>query len=84
MGTKNSSPYCRQLDLNYQAASKNENDAKGYAGMSLDEAQDFEMKTRNNPAFNPPPPSKSWWKFWGGKSRKGRKSRKGSKSRRRH
>lgn len=38
MGTKNSSPYCRQLDLNFQAALKSENNALGYAGMSQDEA----------------------------------------------
>jgi len=75
MGTKNSSPYCKQIDLNFQAALKSENDAKGYAGMSLDEAQDFEMKTRDNPAFNPPAPAKPWWKFWGGKSRKSKGSR---------
>jgi hypothetical protein len=73
MGTKNSSPYCKQLDLNFQAALKSENNALGYAGMSLDQAQDFEMKTRDNPAFNPPAPAKPWWKFWGGKSRKGKR-----------
>ena len=80
MGTKNSSPYCKQLDLNFQAAMKNENDAKGYAGMSLDEAQNFEMQTRNDPAFNPPAPAKPWWKFWGGKTR--RRGKKSSKRRR--
>lgn len=73
-GTKNSSPYCKQLDLNFQAASKNENNALGYAGMSLDEAQDVEMQTRNDPAFNYTP-SKPWWKFWGGRSRKGKKGK---------
>ena len=84
MGTKNSSPYCKQIDLNFQAALKSENDAKGYAGMSLDEAQNFEMQTRNDPAFNPPPAAKPWWKFWGGKSRKrkGNKKSKGTKRRR--
>ena len=81
MGTKNSSPYCKQLDLNFQAALKSENDAKGYAGMSLDEAQQFEMNTRNNPAFNPPTPTKPWWKFWGGKTRR-RRGKKSSKRRR--
>ena len=81
MGTKNSSPYCKQLDLNFQAALKSENDAKGYAGMSLDEAQQFEMQTRDNPAFNPPAPAKPWWKFWGGKTRR-RRGKKSSKRRR--
>ena len=82
MGRKNSSPYCRQLDLNFQAALKNENDAKGYAGMSMDEAQNFEMQTRNDPAFNPPPAAKPWWKFWGGKSKKRKGKGKGTKRRR--
>lgn len=76
MGRKNSSPYCRQLDLNFQAELKSENDAKGYVGMSMDEAQELEM---NLPT--PPAPAKSWWKFWGGKSR--RKSKKGKASKRR-
>jgi len=81
MGTKSSSPYCKQLDLNFQAALKSENDAKAYPGMDTEEAQDFEQ----NPIANNPleqPPQKSWWKFWGGKTkRRGRKSR---KSRRKH
>ena len=75
MGTKNSSPYCKQLDLNFQAALKSENDAKGYAGMSLDEAQELEM---NLPPISAP--AKPWWKFWGGKTR--RRKSKSSKRRR--
>ena len=72
-GTKNSSPYCRQLDLNFQAALKSENDALGYAGMSMEQAQSFEqMPISNNPLSEPP--KKSWWKFWGGKTRRMRKN----------
>jgi hypothetical protein len=77
-GKKNSSPYCRQLDLNFQAALKSENDALGYAGMSMDKAQSFEqMPISNNPLSQTP--KKPWWKFWGGKTR--RIGKKGSKRR---
>lgn len=31
-GTKNSSPYCKQLESNFQAAIKSENDAQEYHG----------------------------------------------------
>jgi hypothetical protein len=69
MGTKNSSPYCRQLDTNFQTALKSENDALGYAGMDLEDAQAFEqMPIANSPLSQQP--SKPWWKFWGGKSRR--------------
>ena len=75
MGKKNSSPYCRQLDLNFQTALKNENDAKGYAGMDMEEAQQFEQ----TPIVNSPlsqEPAKPWWKFWGGKSTKKMRTKK--------
>lgn len=77
-GKKNSSPYCRQLDLNFQTALKSENNALAYPGMTTEEAQNFEqMPISNNPLSQTP--KKSWWKFWGGKTR--RRGKKGSKRR---
>jgi hypothetical protein len=68
MGTKNSSPYCKQLDLNFQAANKAKNDANEYHGYEPNEI--YQMK-QQEAAMNPP--KKSWYKFWGGKSRKNKK-----------
>jgi len=65
-GTKNSSPYCKQLDLNYQSAVKEENDANQYHGF---EDEDVDKMKQYNSDLNPPP-KKSWYKFWGGKTRK--------------
>lgn len=65
MGTKNSSPYCKQLDLNFQAARRAENDANEYQGYNPNEV--YQMKQQES-AMNPP--KKPWYKFWGGKSRR--------------
>ena len=68
-GTKNTSPYCKQVDLNFQAALKEENEAKGYVGFEPDEV--YQMKQQDDIT-----PKKPWYKFWGGKTKKMRKSRK--------
>ncbi len=68
-GTKNSSPYCRQLDLNFQAAIKSENEANEYQGFESDEEVN---QLKQQTAFVPPP-TKPWYKFWGGKTKKNKK-----------
>jgi hypothetical protein len=71
MGTKNSSPYCKQVDLNFQAARKAENDANEYYGYQPNEV--YQMKQQES-TMNTQPQKKYWYKFWGGK--KTRKHRK--------
>jgi len=84
-GTKNSSPYCKQLDLNFQSSLSGENDAKEYDGYD-DPNEVYQMK-QNNYELNEKLPksefdvnaaqTKHWYKFWGGKkTRKNRKYRK--------
>ena len=65
-GRKNSSPYCKQVDLNFKAALKEENDAKEYHGYEPDEIND-DVKMPDLP------PKKPWYKFRGGKTKKNRK-----------
>jgi len=80
-GTKNSSPYCKQVDLNFQAAIKGENDANAYQGFEPEQVQQMQQQDAAMA-----PPKKPWYKFWGGKkTRKNRKSsRRHRKSSRRH
>ena len=73
-GTTNSSPYCKQVDLNLQVEIKPENNANEYQG---EQAQP------------PAAPAKSWYNFWGGKKtrgkrRRGKKTRRNKKGSRRH
>jgi len=73
-GSKNSSPYCKQLDLNYQSALKYQNDANEYTGFDPEEINQM----KQNPNFDNPNPlqsKKSWYKFWGGKKKVPRKTR---------
>ena len=72
-GSKNSSPYCKQLDLNFQAAIKMKNmneDAKEYEGLDTEDVE--EIKQYSNNSFNKPKP---WYKFWGGKKTKRRNNK---------
>jgi hypothetical protein len=75
-GSKNSSPYCKQLDLNFTAGIKGENDAREYTGFSPEEV--YQMKNAEH-TFTPDintPKQKSWYQFWGGKkSRRTRNKR---------
>jgi hypothetical protein len=81
-GTKNSSPYCKQVDLNFQAALKGENYANEYHGYEPDEV--YQMKqtqSQNEPYVKlsnqqydvASAQKKPWYKFWGGKTRKNKK-----------
>ena len=91
-GTKNSSAYCKQLDLNFQAKLKGDNDA-------LDQTDVTQMATVQQPSDaavpyeNPTPianihpseaaasaPQPPWYKFWGGKKSKRRRSHRKRKS----
>ena len=74
-GSKNSSPYCKQLDLNYRAAIKGENDAREYTGYSPEEV--YQMRNANQ-TFTPNvtmPKEKSWYQFWGGKKSRRRRNK---------
>jgi hypothetical protein len=65
MGRKNSSPYCKQLNMNFDAQSNYQRDIAGYYG---DETDVEKIKqTMNAPMVSSTPPKKSWYKFWGGK-----------------
>ena len=77
-GTKNSSPYCKQVDLNFQAALKSENDANEYHGFEPEEVN--QMKQEDAAMA---PPKKPWYKFWGGKTNKRKGNKKGSRKHRR-
>jgi hypothetical protein len=77
-GTKNSSPYCKQLNLNYTAALKGENEAKEYVGFTPEEV--YQMKQAEN-IYSPEVtmPKKSWW---GGKKTRRKHSKKHSRKNR--
>jgi hypothetical protein len=66
-GRKNSSPYCKQLDLNFQSALKEENDANEYQGYEPDEV--YKMKQDELAAV----PKKPWYKLRGGKTKRNKK-----------
>ncbi len=66
-GTKNSSPYCKQIDLNFQAALKGENDTNEYHG--IEPEQVYRLKQQELKSIQ----KKPWYKFGGRKSRKSRK-----------
>lgn len=67
---KNSSDYCKKLELNFHDALRAENYARGYSeDINEDELREIENSMNNNPYFIPP--KKPWWKFWG----KGRRTR---------
>ena len=74
-GSKNSSPYCKQLNLNYTSALKGENEAKEYVGFNPEEV--YQMKNAEH-TFTPDintPKEKSWYKFWGGKKSRRRRNK---------
>jgi len=84
MGRKNSSSYCKQLNMNFDSKSNYQRDIAGYYG---DETDVSKIKQTMNETAVPPPiePSSSqkpWYKFWGGK--KTRKHRKFSRKHRKY
>jgi hypothetical protein len=90
-GTKSSSPYCKQLDLNFQGALAGEKKAD-------DEYHGFEPSESNNMKQNatPLPPVQinprdaaatakaPWYKFWGGKKSKRKSAHRKRKHSRRY
>jgi hypothetical protein len=84
-GSKNSSPYCKQLDLNFQSSLKGENNAKEYPDAEPMEQYQMNQNPPSYPSPQLPKPemdravaeTKAWYKFWGGKkTRKNRKHKK--------
>jgi hypothetical protein len=71
-GRYNSSPYCKQLKMNFDTQLQYQRDISGYYG---DETDVSKIKqTMNERTLPPPTPvSKPWYKFWGGKSRRHKK-----------
>ena len=93
MGRKNSSPYCRQLNMNFDTQSNYQRDIAGYYGNETDvtkikQIMNEPVATTRQPPINPPinpaiANKKPWYKFWGGKkTRKHRKNKKRSHRRR--
>jgi len=78
-GTKNSSSYCKQLDLNFQSALKAENDAKDQNTTEVPSAQ-LPQQAYNVGVAE----SKPWYKFWGGKNSKRKNSKKSMNSKKRN
>lgn len=85
MGRKNSSPYCKQLDMNFKAQSGYQRDIEGYYGDETDVSKIKQHMNESTPQYTPlvNPASavkKPWYRFWGGK--KTRKHRKRTHRRR--
>lgn len=70
MGNKNSSPYCKQLNMNFDAQSNYERDISGYYGEETDVSKIKQIM--NEPVI--PVTNKKWYEFW----------KKGGKNTRRH
>jgi hypothetical protein len=84
MGRKNSSSYCKQLNMNFDSKSNYQRDIAGYYG---DETDVSKIKQTMNetavpPQIEPSSSQKPWYKFWGGK--KTRKNRKFSRKHRKY
>lgn len=72
-GTKNSSAYCKQLDLNFQSKLKSDNDA---LEPSKEQTPSVQVHPSDAAASAPQSP---WYKFWGGKRRRSHRKRKSSR-----
>jgi hypothetical protein len=67
-GRYNSSPYCKQLKMNFDTQVQYQRDISGYYG---DETDVSKIKqTMNEQSLPPKPAAKPWYKLWGGKTRK--------------
>ena len=76
MGKKNSSPYCKQLDMNFNSLSNYQRNIEGYYGDETDVSKINRIMNEPSPQYVPPitvSPKKPWYQFWGGK--KTRKNR---------
>jgi len=85
-GSKNSSAYCKQLDLNYQSATKEENDRNAF--VDVEPEDEYQMRQTNITPYAELPTreynvnklqTKPWYKLWGGK-----KTKKPNKSKKNH
>ena len=71
MGRKNSSLYCKQLNMNFNSQSNYQRDIAGYYGDETDVSKIKQIM--NEPVPTPKSPisnsisQKPWYKFWGGK-----------------
>jgi hypothetical protein len=89
-GTKNSSAYCKQLDLNFKGAMSGENTAGEYHGFQPSEVQNIKQNEPPVPAvqINPRDAAATakapWYKFWGGKKSKRKHSYRKRKHSRRY
>lgn len=92
-GTKNTSPYCKQLDLKFQAALTGSNNANEYHGYEPEEVYNMRQNdTQPVPAAQLPKSEydvavaakKPWYQIWGGKKSKRRRSHRKRKYSRKH
>ena len=63
-GYKNSSPYCKQIDLNFQTAYKH----RDYADVAPTDDDDVDQLVQFKKELDAPPPPRSKW--WGGRRNK--------------
>lgn len=80
MGRKNSSSYCKQLNMNFDSLSQYKSDITGYYGDETDVSKIKQIM--NAPMVSSEATTKKpWYHFWGGKTtRKYRKNRKHRKT----
>jgi len=64
IGNKNSSPYCKQLNMNYNSLSQYKSDISGYYGDEIDVSKIKQTMSSSIPSASS---QKPWYKFWGGK-----------------
>ncbi len=71
MWRKNSSPYCKQLDMNFTAQTNYQRDIAGYYGDETDVSKIREIMNEPvytiQPGINTNSYNKPWYRFWGGK-----------------
>jgi hypothetical protein len=84
MGRKNSSPYCKQLNMNFNAQSNYQRDIAGYYGDETDvskikQIMNDPMVYSSSSTYDPmdysTPSQKPWYKFWAGKRTKRHRKR---------
>ena len=66
-GRYNASPYCKQLKMNFDNEVQYQRDITGYYGDETDVAT---IKQTMSQPTNNVEPKKSWYKFWGGKTKR--------------
>ncbi len=71
-GRYNTSPYCKQLKMNFDTQVQYQRDISGYYGDETDIAT-IKQTMNESPLPQSQTASKPWYKFWGGKSRKHKK-----------